>query len=260
MLEQGPRLSALELVVNKTMDLRLAALLWLVMEHKGSIIVAAGPQRAGKTTLLMASLDFLPPEVQQVTTRGMRENFGFLQDTDPKRTMILCAEISDHVPQYYMWGTRVARMFHAISQGYSLGATMHADTPQEVLGMLQSPPLNIPAEHLARLTLIVNLRMAYGSGRDASIVRRVYTVCVPGPSADDSKPLPATIIARWNPSTDALDHAVPPQALNSLSLQLGMETKEIEGAIAEREKRLLEMLGQRVLAAEDFRKAVLAYY
>ena len=44
------RLSILDLVGNNTLDLRLASLLWLLVEKKASVIVAAAPQLAGKTT------------------------------------------------------------------------------------------------------------------------------------------------------------------------------------------------------------------
>ena len=46
------RLTMLELVSNNTLSAELAALLWLFIENKTSILAAAGPQLAGKTTLL----------------------------------------------------------------------------------------------------------------------------------------------------------------------------------------------------------------
>ena len=64
------RLTLLDLVRNRTLDLDTAALLWLLVENRSSIVVAAAPQLAGKTTLLTALIDFMPPWHEKVYTRG----------------------------------------------------------------------------------------------------------------------------------------------------------------------------------------------
>jgi hypothetical protein len=45
------RPSLLGLIDNGTMDTQTAALLWLLVDRGSSILAAAGPQLAGKTTL-----------------------------------------------------------------------------------------------------------------------------------------------------------------------------------------------------------------
>ncbi|MCH7802101.1 MAG: hypothetical protein IIC24_11250, partial [Chloroflexi bacterium] len=62
------RLTILDLISNNTLSTELAALLWLLVEHKTSIITAAGPQLAGKTTLLTALLDLARPRFRSVLT------------------------------------------------------------------------------------------------------------------------------------------------------------------------------------------------
>ncbi|MCI0437728.1 MAG: type II secretion system protein E, partial [Chloroflexi bacterium] len=116
------RLSLLDLIRNGTLDLQMAALLWGLVERKTSIIVAAGPQRAGKTTLLSALVDFMPPWFERVHTRGIHEDFSFLSQTDPSKTCILIPELSDHTPAY-LWGIRVQTLFDALARGYSMAAT-----------------------------------------------------------------------------------------------------------------------------------------
>ncbi|NLE09259.1 MAG: hypothetical protein GX631_08400, partial [Dehalococcoidales bacterium] len=71
-------LSILDVIASGTIDFKLAGLLWLVMEYRASVIVAAGPSWAGKTTLFHAMLDFLRPEVEHVTLRGYDEDFTWL--------------------------------------------------------------------------------------------------------------------------------------------------------------------------------------
>ena len=143
------RLTLLDLVRNHTLDLATAALLWLLVENKSSIVVAAAPQLAGKTTLLTALIDLMPPWHEEVYTRGQREDFAFLPDSDPLKTYILVPELSDHTPAY-LWGDRVRTLFDALQSGHSTAATMHADTPEQVIAMLKAYPVDIPDTLLRR--------------------------------------------------------------------------------------------------------------
>ncbi|MCI0887120.1 MAG: type II secretion system protein E, partial [Chloroflexi bacterium] len=123
------RPSILGLIDNGTLDLRTGALLWLLVDRKSSILAAAGPQLAGKTTLLTALLDLMPPAYRKILTRGRQEDFSFLKDAMPEETYLLVAELSDHTPAY-LWGDAVKKLFDALDMGYSMLATMHADTPE----------------------------------------------------------------------------------------------------------------------------------
>ena len=55
--------SIVELIADGTLDAELSAQLWLLLEARVPIIVAAEAQHVGKTTLLSALLAFLPPDV-----------------------------------------------------------------------------------------------------------------------------------------------------------------------------------------------------
>ena len=173
------RLTMLELVSNNTLSAELAALLWLFIENKTSILAAAGPQLAGKTTLLTALLDLAPPGYNFVLTKGRKEDFSFLNATDAASTYVLVPELSDHTPAY-LWGDSVRTLFDALEGGYSMAATMHADSPEQVAHMLSQPPVSIPAELLHHVGVIINIRLMYG---ERDMIRRVtgVTLVEPGP-------------------------------------------------------------------------------
>ena len=173
------RLTLLDLVSNRTLGLKVAAFFWLLMEHGVSIVVAAAPQLAGKTTLLTALVDFIPPWYGRVYTRGKDEDFSFLSETDPDRTYILIPELSDHTPAY-LWGEGARTLFDALGRGYSMAATIHAETPEQVLAMLAAPPVEVPGSLLHHAGVIANLRLSYG---DRDMIRRLIqlTVISPGP-------------------------------------------------------------------------------
>lgn len=75
-----PGRSVLGLIADGTLDAELAALLWLLLEARLPVVVAAGPPLAGKTTVLTALLDFLPPGTRRVYLRGAWEDYTWLAE------------------------------------------------------------------------------------------------------------------------------------------------------------------------------------
>ena len=108
----------------------------------------------------------MPPNTRRVYLKGHYENFEFLSRPGivPAQTYVLANEMSDHLA-VYLWGSRVYKMFELIEKGYAIGSTMHAETVDDVMAILDSDPLNVPARWIARLTLVVNLYVSstYGS-------------------------------------------------------------------------------------------------
>ena len=138
--------SIVELIRAGTLDAELAATLWLLIEGRVPVIVAAAAGGAGKTTLLTALLDFLPPGARIVELGGATETFDWLpqatelgwhRDREARRaiegppirpddTVLLVPELSDHLPSY-TWGAEARIAIRAASIGYGLAATIHAD-------------------------------------------------------------------------------------------------------------------------------------
>ena len=250
------RPTLLDLVRNNTLDLTLASLLWLMVEKKASIVAAAGPQLAGKTTLLSAVLDFMPPAYEDVLTRGSREDFSFLDHMEPSTTYILVPELSDHTPAY-LWGDKVRALFDALDRGYSMVATIHADTPEQVLDMLSGSPVLVPGHLLHHVDFVANLSLSYGA---RGIVRRVglLSAVLPGDRAGQVAP-DIVSLARWRPETDTFALETSDSALQTLGDSLRMSPAEIEPDLAERGTALRSWLDAAPTDAE-LRLAVAEYY
>jgi hypothetical protein len=75
-------LSITRIIAAGSLDAELAALLWLLIEGRVPVVVAAEAPLAGKTTTLTALMDFLPPGVQKLFLRGWTEDFSWLPDAD----------------------------------------------------------------------------------------------------------------------------------------------------------------------------------
>ena len=73
-------LSITRIIASGSLDAELAALLWLLVEGRVPVVVAAEAPLAGKSTTLTALIDFLPPGTNKVFLRGWTEDFSWLPD------------------------------------------------------------------------------------------------------------------------------------------------------------------------------------
>lgn len=246
-------LSVVQLIRAGSLDAPLAALLWLLIEHRASLLVAAEPPLAGKTTTVTALLDFLPPGTRKVFLRGWYETFDFVKHTEPFQTCLLCNEISDHL-LVYLWGPNATRAFELLSQGYALAATMHADSLEEVIGILEGEPLRVPRSWLARLTLVMILRVVSANGR---VLRRTHTVHLLQPGKE-SQSLAISCLAEWEPAGDSFRHFTAPH-LKDLGRVAGMGTRQLAAELARRESFLEGLARQGIASIPAFRKALSQY-
>ncbi len=222
--------SIVELIRAGMLDADLAALLWLLVEARQPVVVAAERGRTGKTTLLSALLDFLPPGTRRVELAGIAETFDWLpharelgwrgpmtgeapaaERTDPSTTWLVAAELSDHLPAY-TWGDAARVAVRAISVGYGLGATIHADSLEEVFDMLHRPPVALTDDELSRLGVVIVLRAMSPPPGDAhpGPLRRVVAAHWVRPVVRDQhghvQRLGPAVLATWDPDDDAFEH------------------------------------------------------
>ena len=244
------RMTLLDLMRNNTLDLKLAALLWLLMEKRSSIIVASGPRQTGKSTTLTAIVDFVPPSIVKAYTRGQDENFSFLPETDASNTIIVVPELSDHTPDY-LWGDAVRTLFEAVDEGYLLASTIHADSAEEVMDMLEGPPLHLPHSHVINLRAVVNLCVIYG---EDGVVRRVnkVTLVSPGPEF--------TVLAQWDADEDVLVHDDSSAAQAKVEARLGMASGELAADLARRAETLDTWLKDDTIDAGRLRELIIEHY
>jgi hypothetical protein len=223
--------SIVELIRAGTLDAELAATLWLLVEGRVPVIVAARDRRVGKSTLLNSLLDFLPRGIQTIELAGAIESFDWLpqapelgwrrhnptpagiaratghgathQPVRPDTTVLLIPELSDHLPSY-TWGAEARVAIRAASIGYGLAATIHADSLDEVFEELRRPPVSLDEDELTRLGLVLILRRV-GDG-----LRRIAAAHYVRPIARDEhghvQRMGPAVLATWDPNTDRFEH------------------------------------------------------
>ena len=193
----------------------------------------------------------MPPRYEKVYTRGRDEDFSWVSRTNPVKTYVLVPELSDHTPEY-LWGDKLKRLFQELERGYSMGATIHADTPEQVLAALEGPPMFIHRELLANLHAVVTLRLDSALGQ---MTRRLRQVSIQAP--DRSPPL--VTLASRDAQTDALLHGGSSDARAALSELLRRRSGEVSSDLAQRAETLREWLDRGLLGAAEF-LALLSQY
>jgi hypothetical protein len=238
-------LSMAQLIKLGSVDIETAALVWLMLE-RGASFTIAGPTDpkpgAGKTTVLNALFQFLPPEAALVYTSGCYEDFAFTRqpDIDPAATYVLCNEISDHQP-FYMWG-RVARSYLLLpAQGYHIATSVHADTVDDVVYMYHRE-LRLSSEAVRRLGLVVNIGLVEGG---AAPRRRWLTTHFLPPKQDPGRPhtLVPLPLSLWNEHDDTFGHPYQ-RHLGELAQWAGLAPEAFVAALRGRADCLQALVGR----------------
>jgi hypothetical protein len=276
--------SIVELIRAGTLDAELAATLWLLIEGRVPIVVAARERLVGKSTLLGALLDFLPPGVQTRELAGAMETFDWLPQAPelgwrrharspdtiaeavgvarkrrppirPDNTVLLIPELSDHLPSY-TWGPEARIAIRAATIGYGLAATIHADSLDEVFDELRRPPVALSDDELSRLGVVVILRRA-GDG-----LRRIVAAHYVRPTSRDEhghvQRLGPAVLATWDPDHDRFEQfgwGVTPE----LALRVDRKPGDFEIEV-ERRRDYLDGLAEAGIVDVDAVRAAIEGY
>lgn len=276
--------SIVELLHAGTLDAELAATLWVLVEGRVPVIVAAQDRLVGKSTLLGALLDFLPPEIRTVELAGSMETFDWLPqapelgwsrprggtapgpDRDagqpaqsppirPDDTVLLVPEFSDHLPSY-TWGAEARIAIRAAAIGYCLAATMHADSLEEVFESLRQPPVALTDDELSRLGIVLILRSVDHDRR------RVVAAHYVRPTSRDEhghvQRLGPAVLATWDPARDRFEHfgwGVSPE----LALRVGRKAGDFELEVDRRRDYIAGLAEAGIVDVDAVRAAIAGY-
>lgn len=161
-----------ELVEDGVLDQATAAGLGLAVQEGGSMVVAAGPSRIGKSTLAGALAAEIPTEIERVYVRGGYETFDFVERAGVGGRVLLVNELSPHLP-IYLWGGAARRVLGVAGDGAQMIATIHADSPEEVVYQLARQPVGATPDEIAALGTVVFLGPPAADGGDRWRVSRI---------------------------------------------------------------------------------------
>jgi len=234
----GRTLSVVDLICAGTVTPDVAAHVGAAIAGGASLLTAANPGGAGKTALLAALLGFLPEDRPIVTVEHSQVLDAAAAEATPR--CYLAHEIGDGHWYGYIWGPVVARFLALAADGHTVASCLHADTLDELRGVLHSPPLGVDEATLLGIDFTLFMHIDTSDPGDAwGHRRRVAAVYEVDRAAGEHR-----LVFKWDPQTDAL-------------VQMAEASHNVQGkGLAE---LLSELASSGVRDFGDVRRALLAF-
>ncbi len=249
-------LTPIKLMKYGTIDAKILAYFWLMIENKLSVLVS-GPTAAGKTSLLNAISLFIRPDAKVVSiedTPELRlphehwvpevERPGFGRYRGEKKTgevnmFDLLKGALRQRPDYIIVGEVRGKEAYVLFQGMATGhaglATIHADTIDKVIDRLITPPINLPASLLETLDIVVFVK---GFRYKNKFTRRITNVVeIEGYNIKEEEVRTRTVFS-WSSEKDEFKPLKPSLKLKKISDLTGMSKQELIQEIVNRVKVL----------------------
>jgi flagellar protein FlaI len=205
--------SIFQLVKLRTMSSKLAAYLWLCLEHNVSIAMC-GETAAGKTTTLNAVTAFIPEYRKIVTIEDTleikpphedwqrllvreREGKGNVTLFDLVIAALRCRP--DNIIVGEVRGKEGFAVFQAIQTGHPTSFTFHAGNIVSFIHRFTGKPINIPEPFFGNLNVCVFQNFIRREGRE---LRRVTSVHEIEGYSKSVKGIVARLVFQWDPIVD----------------------------------------------------------
>jgi flagellar protein FlaI len=265
-----------EFIENKTTSPEVAALFWLAVQYEMSMIISGGTA-SGKTSFMGSLMPFIPPNQRVISIEDTRElNLPTFLHWVPLTTRepnpegkgevsmldLLVNSLRMRPDRIIVGEIRRQRqaevLFEAMHTGHSVYATLHADTVEQSYRRLINPPINVPVTLLEALDLIVAMFRDRRSG-----IRRIYQVAELNPKTGRSGETGLTlrILYTWDPLKDSIRRFQESYRLiEKLEMHTGMDEKEIEKDLKNKEKILNWMVKSHIKTIDGVGVVVAEYY
>ncbi|MBI4451234.1 type II/IV secretion system ATPase subunit [Candidatus Woesearchaeota archaeon] len=257
-----------DMLANGTISVEAAALIWEAIQYELSVLVSGGTA-SGKTSLLNALSNFFPPNQRILSIEDTRELqlASFLhwipmvtrlpnQEGKGGVTMLdlLVNSLRMRPDRIVVGEIRRQReaevLFEAIHTGHSVYATVHANTAQETVTRLTSPPISIPATMLPALSMIV---VQYRNRRTG--LRRIFQV------AEMLENATPNVLFQYDMMQNVLaSRAKSQRLLDTLQLFAGIGASEIQSHLAEKARVLKWLVKQQCNTVDAVGKIMAQYY
>ncbi|MEM7819573.1 MAG: type II/IV secretion system ATPase subunit [Candidatus Aenigmatarchaeota archaeon] len=265
-------LTPVDIIKFGTCDLKMMAYFWLLVEHGFSIIISGGTA-TGKTSLLNVLSLFIKPQMKIVSIEDTAELRLPHSHWVPEiaRTPVseegkvdmfeLLKESLRQRPDYIIVGEVRGReayvLFQQMAVGHSGLSTIHAENFPKLIDRLTTPPINLPANLIQNVDLIVFVKRVR-KGRKYQ--RRAESVIeIVGYDVENKVPITNEVMV-WDPIKDTFNTVNKSFLLYKISTMTGMNENDIKKSIEQRAKILKWMVKHNIIDYKKISSVINLYY
>ena len=268
--------SIVDLIKIGTLDERIAAYFWMILEHKMSFMIIGGTG-AGKTSILNSLLSLmsrndkivtveevaeLSPPLPNWTQFQSRQSFQFGQGAAQSISIFDLVKVSlryrpDYIIVGEIRGEEAFTLFQALATGHGGLCTMHADSLTSVIKRLTSPPMNVSKVYIPLMNNALHIqRVELPKAKDGlNFGRRVRTIW----EIEDFDQYRE--VAVWNPRSDTFETWFENSfLLDKIATTKGVPRQDLLIEIEKRREFLADLVEKNIRDQGEVAERILAYY
>lgn len=261
-----------------TMDTKMLAYLWFIIEHNSSVLVA-GPTASGKTSLLNALSLFIRPALKVVSIEDTpelrlphlhwvpevaRTGFGVttsgLKIGEVNMFDLLKGSLRQR-PDYIIVGEVRGKetfvLFQQIATGHPGLATLHADSVDKIIDRLTTPPINLPSSLLENLNAILFIKNFRYHDTYVRKVTDVHEVVGYDPK---TKRIITGKTFMWDSATNKFEPHKDSVLLAKIAETFGINENQLKMELLDRIKVLKWMQEKKITYYKDVGRIISMYY
>ena len=268
--------SIVDLMKMGTINARIAAYFWLILEYKKSFMIVGGTG-AGKTSMLNALLSLmnqndkivtveevpeLAPPVNNWTQLNSRESFNFGNGPSGDISLFDLIKVSlryrpDYVIVGEVRGEEAYVLFQALATGHGGLCTMHADSIDRVVKRLTSPPMNVSEVYIPLMNVALYIQRVElpETKNGKNFGRRIRSVSEIAEFEDYNE------VSRWDPREDTFMTMFKDSfILQQISVTSGQTVDQLLEELDAREQYLEAIVESGIENQDEVADKVLGYY
>ena len=262
-------MTPLDLIRFGTYNAEILAFLWLVIEHRRSLIIAGGTA-SGKTSTMNAISLFIPQNAKIVSLEDTHEiqlphrnwlatqtrelnTHGVQGDID---LFSLLKSSMRQRPEYIIVGEvrgkEAQTLFQAMNTGHATLSTIHAGSVQETINRLTHEPISVPSVMFTALDLVITQSLySYSNNR----IRRC--VAIHEISVDEDGTIIPRKLFEWDVQGDSFRKVAQcSRVLEEIAAMRGWTPDKVNEALKKREEFLTIALEVPVPDIRDLANAI----